>query len=277
MSEAYNVVIFGESGVGKSSIINMLFNKDIADTSDAAIGCTFETKLYKGSRDGYSFNIYDTAGLNESDRGRVKPDQAVGNLMKLVRHLEEGIHLLIMCMKKGRVNSAIANNYQLFYDGIFGKNVPIILVVTHCELDDPIDSWKTKNKSLLKSNFKMDFNDIICVTTLNKGKHALKFQEEYNTSREALGSAILKNALEKPWIIGNFADFIMVMMKRIWNIIAAYFNFPKLPLNNIIYSIFQKLGFSDKEATEKANKLVDDLKQNDMAIQVVHVDDENNE
>lgn len=273
MSSSCNVVIFGESGVGKSSIINMLFDKDIADTSDAAIGCTFETKLYKGTRDGYSFNIYDTAGLNESDKGRVKPDQAVGNLMKLVRHLEEGIHLLIMCMKKGRINNAIANNYQLFYDGIFGKNVPILLVVTHCELDDPIDSWKQKNKSLLRSTFKMDFSDIICVTTLNKGKHAVKFQEEYKASREELGRLIVKHSLKKPWVIENFVDFIMVMMKRVWNLIAAYFNFPKLPLNNIIYSIFQKLGFGDKEATEKANKLVDELKENNMAIEVVNVDD----
>ncbi|CAF3668816.1 unnamed protein product [Rotaria sp. Silwood1] len=276
MSTGFNVVIFGESGVGKSSIINMLFNRDIANTSDAAIGCTFESKLYKGTRDGYSFNIYDTAGLNESDKGRVKPDQAVGNLMKLVGHLEEGIHLLIMCMRKGRINNAIANNYQLFYDGIFGKNVPIILVVTHCELDDPIDSWKINNQSLLKSKFKMDFNDIICVTTLNKGKHAVKFQEEYNSSREALGRSIVQNALKKAWVIENFADFIMVMMKRIWNIIANYFNFPKLPLNNILYSVFQKLGFGDKEATEKANKLVDELKQNNMAIEVIHVSDDNN-
>jgi predicted GTPase len=276
MSNIFNVVVFGESGVGKSSVIHMLFNHDIAEPSDAALGFTFESKLYKGTRDGYSFNIYDTAGLNESDNGRVKPDVAIGNLMKLVGHSQEGIHLLIMCMRKGRINSAIANNYQLFYNGIFGTHVPIILVVTHCELDDPIDSWKTMNQSLLRSQFKMEFNDIICVTTLNKGKHAAKFQTEYASSREELGRSIVRNSLKKAWVIENFADFIMVMMKRIWNLIASYFNFPKVPLNNIIYSIFQKLGFGDTEATEKANKLVDELKETDMSIQVIHVDDCNN-
>ncbi|CAF2562028.1 unnamed protein product [Rotaria sp. Silwood2] len=149
---------------------------DIANTSDVIVDCTFESRLYKGTRDGYSFNIYDTTGLNESDKGRVKPDQPVGNLMKLIRYLEEGIHLLIICMRKGIINNTIANNYHLFYDGIFGPHVQMILVVAHCELDDPIVSWKTNNQSLLKSKFTMEFNDIICVTALNKGKHAVKWK-----------------------------------------------------------------------------------------------------
>lgn len=275
MSSRYNVVIFGESGVGKSSVINMLFNRDVAETSDDAFGCTFGSKLYTGKRDGYAFNIYDTAGLNESDKGRIKPDVAVGNLMKLINNLKDGVHLLIMCMRKGRINNAISNNYQLFYDGIFRRQVPILLVVTHCELDDPIDLWKIKNQSLLATQFQMQFTDIVCVTTLNKGKHAQKFEEEFRLSREALGDAIVKHSLREPWIIENFVDFIMVVLKRIWNIIANYCNFQKLPLSNIVYAIFQKLGLGDREATEKANKLVDELKDNTIAIEVVNVDNVN--
>lgn len=275
MSKSLNVVIFGESGVGKSSVINMLFNRNTAETSDAAHGCTFESTLYQGSRKGYSFNIYDTAGLNESDKGNVKPDVAVGNLMKLINSLRDGIHLLIMCMRKGRVNNAISNNYELFYDGIFGRHVPIILVVTHCELDDPIDSWKINNQSILITQFKMNFRDIVCVTTLNTGKHAAKFEQEFYSSREALGDSIVQNSLKEPWIIKNFVGFIVVVLKRIWNIIANYCHFQKMPLNNIIFCIFQKLGFGDKDATERANNLVDELKHSDMTIKVVHVDDVN--
>ncbi|CAF0741297.1 unnamed protein product [Adineta steineri] len=272
MGKSFNVVIFGESGVGKSSLINLLFNKDIAETSDAALGCTFESKLYRGDREGHSFNIYDTTGLNESEKGLVKPEVAVGNLMKLINSLTDGIHLLIMCMKKGRINNAVSNNYQLFYDGIFEASVPILLVVTQCELDDPIDSWKIHNQALLRSQFKMNFHDIICVTTLNKGKHASKFKEEYTLSREALGAAIAQHSLKQPWVIKNFMDFLMVLLKRIWNIIASYCSFQKLPLSNLIYSIFQKLGFSDREATDKANTLLDELKHNHMSIKIIDVD-----
>ncbi|CAF0822819.1 unnamed protein product [Didymodactylos carnosus] len=251
---SYNVIIFGESGVGKSSIVNMLFDKDTVETSDGVMGCTFESKLYHDTREGYSFNIYDTAGLNESDKGKVKSEEAVGNLIKLVKNLKDGIHLLIMCIKKGRINNAIYNNYQLFYAGIFCKSVPIILVVTGCELDEPINSCKIKNEKALVKNFKMKFNDIVCITTLNKG------------------DSTVDNSLKEPWIIPNFVDFFMVMIKRIWNIIANYCNFRELPLNMTMYSIFQKLGFCDTEATEKANKLVNDLKNDDMTIQVVDVD-----
>ena len=41
-----NIVIFGETGTGKSSLINMLSNSQMAEVSNLAVGCTFQSNPY---------------------------------------------------------------------------------------------------------------------------------------------------------------------------------------------------------------------------------------
>jgi len=270
----YNVIIFGESGVGKSSVVNLIFNKKIAKISNSAIGCTFETTLYKGVNDNVNYNIYDTAGLSESEVGTVKPDEAVGNLIKLIRSLDKGVHLLIMVMKQGRINNTIYNNYKIFYEGIFDCKIPLLLVVTHCELDDPLDKWWLENKGLIKNRFKLKIADCLCITTLNEGKYASTFKNEYKKSGTKLITSIVTHSLNKPFIIGSFIDFFTIILKRIWNVLATVFNWKKLPLNEIFFKLFSLLGIGDKDATDKTNKLVDELKNNkDNEISVVNINE----
>jgi predicted GTPase len=42
----HNIVIFGQTGAGKSSIINMLAGKPVAEVSECASGCTSSNKRY---------------------------------------------------------------------------------------------------------------------------------------------------------------------------------------------------------------------------------------
>ena len=45
---AYNVVVLGPTGSGKSTIINHIFNKTVCETSGSAKSCTREVKFYRG-------------------------------------------------------------------------------------------------------------------------------------------------------------------------------------------------------------------------------------
>ena len=48
-----NIIVFGQTGVGKSSIINMLQGEAVATTSDGAYGCTAKSAYHEvtlGSR-----------------------------------------------------------------------------------------------------------------------------------------------------------------------------------------------------------------------------------
>ena len=61
MAERMNVVLFGESGSGISSTINLLLGSDVAAVSDRAIGCTFDFQMHEAG----GYNYYDTVGLSE--------------------------------------------------------------------------------------------------------------------------------------------------------------------------------------------------------------------
>lgn len=60
-----NVVLAGETGVGKSSLINLIANKNIAGVSNDSLGCTSEIQNYHTVIGRDSFEIWDTPGLDE--------------------------------------------------------------------------------------------------------------------------------------------------------------------------------------------------------------------
>ena len=256
-----NVVIFGEGGVGKSSTVNMIFERNVAATSSSSRGCTFESRCYSAPGDGYRFNIYDTVGLNEADRGRVKAGQALKNLIDLMLRLDEGVHLLVMCIQRGRISYAAASNYQVFYEGMFNKRIPIILVITHCEQDEPIDQWKKDNEFELKETYDMKFEQIICVTTLNQGEHATTFAEAYRWSQLDLREAIIHHALKGSFSCRPSIHSLGTWLKKTWNHIADSLNLSKRPLNKILFTIFRRFCSSDAEAIKKSNEAAEKIER----------------
>ena len=62
-----NIIIFGETGVGKSSLVNMLVSEGAprANVSSQALGCTFASLPYLIKLSEQEYRIWDTAGLNE--------------------------------------------------------------------------------------------------------------------------------------------------------------------------------------------------------------------
>src|SRR5262245_54795882 len=122
-----NVIVFGESGVGKSSVINMLNGDEIAPVSDRAMGLTFSTKPYKKTIDGEHFTIFDTIGLNEGSCGTVKAKDAVQKLWDLINHLADGVHLLVFVMRAPRITQTCEQNYKLFFETLCQRRVPIAI------------------------------------------------------------------------------------------------------------------------------------------------------
>lgn len=100
-----NVIIYGESKVGKSTLINAILDKECGDggaakTRGGMSGCTFEFKYYDSQYQ--NIYLYDTAGLSEGTFGTVTNEDAVDSLIKLLIDLSDsgGINLLIMCISK---------------------------------------------------------------------------------------------------------------------------------------------------------------------------------
>lgn len=90
-------MIFGETGVGKSSVINLIANQDLAHISNDAVGCTFRSERHPIMLGDISCAIWDTVGLDEGSEGTVPAKEAENNLRDLIQVLAQSgvIHLVI--------------------------------------------------------------------------------------------------------------------------------------------------------------------------------------
>ncbi|TFK19611.1 hypothetical protein FA15DRAFT_548289, partial [Coprinopsis marcescibilis] len=191
-----NVIIFGETGVGKSSVINMIRGeaaRDQAPVSSGAVGCTFSSQGYEAVIDGQKYMLWDTAGLNEGLRGTVDPQQAILNLVELFEKLDGRVHLLVYCIRGKRFRQVVKDNYDLFYTRLCKSNVPIVVAVTGLENEMPdMDNWWKENADDFKE-YRMRFGGHACITS-TRGKPlkdgGYMFDEEYDESLEKIGTLI---------------------------------------------------------------------------------------
>lgn len=164
-----NVVFFGETGSGKSSIINAIARKQLAETSDNATGCTSGHKRYPVTISDQKFVLFDTAGLGEGPAGTVPDAVAKRQLKRLLRRLmssrspSDGIDLLVYCVSFR--TSSLVRAYNMFYSKVCKKKVPIVIIITGLENEPNMENWWDKNKGKFKS---MHFAAHACVTALQE-------------------------------------------------------------------------------------------------------------
>ena len=168
--------------------------------------------------------LFDTVGLNEGSAGTVPAAEAEENLKGLLRELmnprSDGIGLLVYCVRSVRVSRALLRNYNLFYSAICRKKVPIVIVVTGLENQEPtMDSWWGSNGEEFK-RCGMHFEDHACVTTLHHLDIPDVFAQRIAESRDTLRSLILTNCSEwkadESWFKLSFAEVRNVISDR-WN------------------------------------------------------------
>jgi len=189
----HNIIVFGEGGCGKSSIVNMIVGKDVAKASSSLEGCTFENDAYNAIIEDKRYVLYDTAGLNEGKKGRVPHWEAIQALYTLIRELD-GVSLLVYCMR-GRVRENSKANWDLFNKVICGGKVPTIAIVTGLDsYKDPEDFMKEKGNSGVFKKNGMEPKDVGCVVSIREN-HA----DIYAKSQVKVRALITEHCLQKPW------------------------------------------------------------------------------
>ena len=182
--------------------------------------------------DGNYYEFIDTVGLNEGTQGRMDGKLAVKNLFSLILKNSKGFSLLIMVIKASRLDAGIENNYRLFVKELVEGKVPVILIITHCELGPSggvildLDQWLTENKtSILRYGF--DFNDIVSTSWAKSQIPA--FENEYlklrTASQENAIRSIMSNSLNKN--ISFVREGILETLRRVWNFVANISHLPK--------------------------------------------------
>ncbi|OJA10168.1 hypothetical protein AZE42_01825 [Rhizopogon vesiculosus] len=214
-----NIVIFGETGAGKSSVTNLMASQKVARVSPDTQRCTLEWTEYTVTfDDGTPYQVFDTVGLEEPRLQTKEYLTAITNAHNLINALEKrgGINLLLFCIRGGRVTATMKSNYRLFFEFLCEKKVPLVLVVTNLEREDPMEAWYTRNRTHLeKYNIYSVGHACITAATTIDDRHRDKYEE----SRETLCSVVQAHCNDsmEGWTGGQgwFASLISKLMELV--------------------------------------------------------------
>lgn len=97
--EGYNLMILGKSGVGKSSLLNYIFNKNLAKTGSGEPVTKQGFHMEKGVINGSNVNIYDSWGLEpgKTDLWLNQFEDFISTKRK-ERDIKKWIHTVIFCL-----------------------------------------------------------------------------------------------------------------------------------------------------------------------------------
>ncbi|KAF8135648.1 hypothetical protein EV363DRAFT_802302 [Boletus edulis] len=188
----YKVALFGVTGCGKSSIVNLLADKSVADVSTGVEACTKRARWYPISLGEKTFRLWDTMGFNQAETKDMNPLSPYEQAHALLRNLQDGVDLILLCARKDGINASLRNLYWLLDSFFFGGRAQIALVLTH--FDVPHNQWWDRNKNSIaqKCNIPVQFLPYVCITTVQNGP--LQSDSLYDQSKQALKTLLQEHA-----------------------------------------------------------------------------------
>lgn len=207
------VGVFGDTGVGKSSLCNALFGKDIAKISDVE-ACTREPQeILVGDKDVGGIILVDVPGIGE-DTARHE------EYIKLYKSLVPELDLVLWAIKADdrKYMSSIEVYKEVLEPNL--KSCPVVFAITQSEKIEPFGDWNTADKKpspkqeknlLIKVNdvssrFDVSTNKIVAISSMqkfnlvelvNKVVEVLPNGKKYGFAREAKEENVSVEAAKK--------------------------------------------------------------------------------
>lgn len=127
----FNLVLFGKTGVGKSTLINAVFGSEVAKTGTGR-PVTLQTEYYEHP-DGY-LGIYDSEGIEVGQQG----DQILEKFREIIRSRHSGpvgeqIHVIWYCVRAADLR--LEPGQEEFIRALAGEGLPVLFVLTQVAMN----------------------------------------------------------------------------------------------------------------------------------------------
>jgi uncharacterized protein (DUF697 family)/GTP-binding protein EngB required for normal cell division len=157
-----NILIIGQTGVGKSTLINAIFRKPLAA---AGTGRPVTKVIEKFEDPDVPVTLYDTKGVELGDsKNRVIREFKKEISRRRKGPPEEHIHLLWYCMDAGQ---ARVQDYDVDIIKALSEEVPVILVMTQVIDDERADELE---RTILDPEFELELEGGKAVRTLAQAR-----------------------------------------------------------------------------------------------------------
>jgi len=150
-----HIALVGVTGVGKSTIVNVLTGSNRASVTNDVKPCTARPDRYGIQEEGVNYTLWDTRGLNEATEQeamgpitrflrllRVVPD-ADHELRKFLRGKNPRINLILFCIEAEKIRvDAQWKNYDKIYVKFCKRKIKVAVVVTRMDWNTRNTDWK---------------------------------------------------------------------------------------------------------------------------------------
>lgn len=199
-------------------------------------------------------------GLHESNHGTVPAEQAIVEIVEILKNAKDGFSLLIHVTRASRITQEHDEDYTFFVEKMTQNQIPVILAVTGCENEQPMQAWVERNRNAF-SRFK--YQDIVSCCFAEGGPMEAHFQPLRVKSREFLLEAIEAHSARTPVKIygeGTSSTFNEALT-RIWNEFVSLTGLPekyRRKVNESAYQLMKRLGVP-RTIADAAIKHIPDL------------------
>lgn len=188
-----NIMVVGGTGVGKSSLINKVFGKELAKTGS---GEPITKGIISYTYEGFPAVIYDTEGY-EIINGSVDNSNFNNNVLREIKRLKEKelkdqIHLFWYCISATghRITNYDLNNIK----ELNSLGVDLAVVITQCDNEPIDDSGNGLTSAAFKNQLLKESIDSRVFETVSLGDDTLQLSDLLTWSSERLTDDDLRSA-----------------------------------------------------------------------------------